>query len=771
MKTLRILLLLAVGAMLVMVVSDYFEAQRAGTAGAVVEPAEIPQNLDSKASRWTWSQTSANERKVEIHADTVEQIRDTTLLRLEGVELLIYRKDARSYDRIVCDNARFDGDTLYSEDAVTVLLGLTPGDPAGSEKKATKIRSTGVTFQSKSGVASTDRYAEYEFKGGTGHSVGSFYDSVHRYFRMNSDAYVERRAAKPGQPPLKIRAGELSYYETEQRVDLKQGASLERGDQQLQAAEASVYLDKDVIRRITAKEATGADRQVSRTVRFETPRMEALYSDKQVLEHITGLGESRMNSESDSSLIKARGKRIDLQYETPQGAAESLLRDMHVRESAYLEASPGPGSPASHGEIRRVSSEILHLRMANGGEDIEFVETLARGRLDLSPLEPTGSRKVLEADRIKMFYGPDNRMDKLQATGDVALERQPPQAGGKPGQEALALRTYSGGLLGEFDPGSGEMRTLRQWADFRFEQGERKGRAGEAQFDLSANSIEMKNQAQVWDPTSRTSAHQLTLDEDSGDFIAQGSVSSVYREKAAADSGATKDLFSTAEPVYATSERMVSNQRSGLLEYHGKARLWQDVDRVEAEHIRIERRQKKLTAEGNVLSVMAEQDNGAAAGKADAASPQGNRRVEVRADNMRYDEESRKVEYRGHVSLDRAALRVKAKELDAWLAPAGSNEDRLRKSEARGAVEIVEKASSGLGARHGFGERAEYHPEAQKVILEGEPARVISDRQDTTQGAALTYYLNDDRLLVLGTPQERSYSLRRKRQSQSAVQP
>ena len=137
MKTLRILLLLAVTTMLAVVVSDYLATQRNGSAGALKEPAEIPRNLDSKASRWTWSQSSANERKVEIHAATVEQIRDTTLLQLRGVELLIYRPDANSYDRIICDSARFDGETLYSEEEVTVILGLVTGDTGRGKKKPT----------------------------------------------------------------------------------------------------------------------------------------------------------------------------------------------------------------------------------------------------------------------------------------------------------------------------------------------------------------------------------------------------------------------------------------------------------------------------------------------------------------------------------------------------------------------------------------------------------------------------------------------------------
>jgi lipopolysaccharide export system protein LptA len=772
MKILRILLLLAVTVMLAVVVSDYLGTQRAGSAGGVTEPDEIPRNLDSKASRWSWSQSSANERKVEIHANTVEQIRDTTLLRLSGVELLIYRADAQNYDRIVCDSARFDGDTLYSEEEVTVMLGLTERDAGPAGPRPTTIRSTGVTFQSKTGVASTDRYTEYEFDGGVGHSVGSFYDSVNRYFRMNSDAYVERHASSAGQPPLKIRAGELTYHEIDQRVDLKAGASLERGGQTLRADEAVVYLEQGNIRRITAIGARGEEQQASRVVHFETPRLTALYSPQQILEHIFGEGASVMTSESETSVIRAEGNRIDLNYETPQGAAESVLRQAYVQKAASLEAKPGPKA-AQAGQIRRIHSEILHLRMDDAAENMEFVETRARGRLDLLPVEPDGSRDVLEADRIKMAYAAGNRMKSLEATGNVSLERQPPTAGATPGPKAPPLYTYSGELRGEFDPMSGDLRVLRQWVNFRFEQGDRNGRAEEAEFALTANQIELRKRAEVWDPTSRTSADELVLDQKSGDFRARGGVSAVYQEKAAPEVSVSnaapaqtgEELFKASEPVYATADRMVSNQRSGVLEYHGKARLWQGADRIEAEEIRIERHHKKLAAEGNVVSVISEKAEGSAADNKDRqAGPVQGQAVEVRADAMRYDEGSRQVAYHGGVELRRGTLRVKASDLDAWLAPPGAASSRLEKAVARGSVEIVETAPYGPPPRQGFGERAQFFPGEDKVILEGEPARVINARRDTTRGSELTYHVGDDRLLVLGGPQERSYSLRRKKE-------
>jgi lipopolysaccharide export system protein LptA len=755
MKTLRISVLLVVLALLAIVASDYVGTRRAESA-TTPEPAEIPQNLDSKASRWTWSQSSANQRKVEIHADTVAQVRDTTLLELEGVELLIYHEDAKTYDRITCPSARFDGDTLHSDGEALVELGVRRDEAQQAENGSTRIRSSGVTFSSKSGIASTDRRAEYKFDGGSGSSTGAFYDSVNRYFRMKSGVNLEMGAKAGNGSAMKIRAGELYYFENEQRVDLKSGASLDQGRRRLEASEASVFLENGLIRKIVAMEARGSNPEDSRLVVFETPQMEAVYSAQQTLEQVTGTGRSSMKSETGSTHITASGNRIELAYYTPAGSSESLLREMYIRNSAVLEALPGPASKMAAPESRTVVSEVLHLQMKDGGEEIELVETLSRGRVELHPLTAQGSRKQLDADRIKMFYGAGSVMQTLQATGNVSVERYSSRSLGSP-----PLRTYSGGLVGRFDPVTGALSNLRQWTDFRFEQGDRQGQAGEAEFDLAANRTELRNAAQVWDPAGRTAADRIVLDDGSGELQALGRVSSVYQASARGGGAAASDLFSSSEPLYATAERMVSNQRTGSLEYQGRARLWQETDRIEAERIQIERRQHVLTAEGGVLTVLVEKPNNpeALARRREDGIP-----VEIQAAHLRYEEATRRADYNGGVRLKRGDLRITSQKLEAKLAPPETPTGRLETATAAGAVELTEKAGNSGEARRGFGQTAEYYPEAGKVVLKGDPARVLNRQRDTTQAAELTYFLDDDRLLVLGNPQERSYSLRRKRQ-------
>jgi lipopolysaccharide export system protein LptA len=117
-------------------------------------------------------------------------------------------------------------------------------------------------------------------------------------------------------------------------------------------------------------------------------------------------------------------------------------------------------------------------------------------------------------------------------------------------------------------------------------------------------------------------------------------------------------------------------------------------------------------------------------------------------------------------------LRVKAGELRAYLteskpktpadAPAEKTADdttddsRLEKAFADQKVEIVQTAPD--RTRTGTGEHAEYYTTGEeRILLRGEP-QFTDSKRGNTRGAELTYFVNDDRLLVTGGPGARSAS-------------
>ena len=77
-------------------------------------------------------------------------------------------------------------------------------------------------------------------------------------------------------------------------------------------------------------------------------------------------------------------------------------------------------------------------------------------------------------------------------------------------------------------------------------------------------------------------------------------------------------------------------------------------------------------------------------------------------------------------------------------------DSRLEKAFADGAVDILQQ-SKGV-TYHGTSEHSEYYTEEAKVILTGGMPKMVDSRGNSTVGpGGLTYFPNDDRLLVNGS--------------------
>jgi lipopolysaccharide export system protein LptA len=107
---------------------------------------------------------------------------------------------------------------------------------------------------------------------------------------------------------------------------------------------------------------------------------------------------------------------------------------------------------------------------------------------------------------------------------------------------------------------------------------------------------------------------------------------------------------------------------------------------------------------------------------------------------------------------------VNSRELQAFLKPADADSS-LDKAYADGAVNIISVTTSGktTRTRTGTSEHAEYYADEQKVILQkGQPLLVDSARGNTS-GQQLTWWANNDRLLVDGAPSKPAESIIRKK--------
>jgi lipopolysaccharide export system protein LptA len=228
-------------------------------------------------------------------------------------------------------------------------------------------------------------------------------------------------------------------------------------------------------------------------------------------------------------------------------------------------------------------------------------------------------------------------------------------------------------------------------------------------------------------------------------------------------------MLSTEEVLQARADRMISAAHNTKIGYDGHAVAWQGANRVEADHLEIDRQRQVLQAHGHVISQFVDSPPKGAADSTPQSAPVSNDKpgkgsdersspsaapvfTVVRAPDLIYTDQTREAFYKGGVSLARPGLTVDSNELRAFLNNSGADSS-LNKAFADGAVKIVSTMTNSDGTlrtRTGTGEHAEYYAAEGKVILRGGKPLMVDSLKGRTSGKQLTWWANNDRLLVDG---------------------
>jgi lipopolysaccharide export system protein LptA len=764
MRGTRWLLLLAIVAVLAGVGITYRIQKRNLQATAPAKPAMLPTSVSGLRDQVRFAHTDAGRTTWEITAHKVTQEQGTNQVHLDQVELKIYNKTGDEYNLVKCANAEFDqaGSRMYSEGEVEITLRVpVKGQPA---RPLTNIKSSGVRFDVKTGKAETDRPATFTFENGTGKAVGASYDPTTRELHLSHDAQINHQAPGPRALPMKIEAGDLTYKEAASLVWLTNGARLTRQNTVVNAKTGIVKLEDGLIRQVDAVEVQGVDEYPRRKLQYAADELRVTYSESGEVERISGKRNARLISLSEGSETTMTSDVVDLDFEIVNN--ESVMKKAVGNGNAVIESKPVAAADGKLPETRIVHSQVIEVRMRPGGREIELVQTLAPGRLDLIPNQAVQRQRRLDAEQMTMTYGPGNQLQSFRAIG-VQTETQPNAEESK--KKQAVSKTRSKNMSAEFDPATGRMKRMEQWNDFSYEAGERRARANRAVMEADDNVMTLDTAARVWDATGATSADLIRIDQKTGDFAANGHVSSSRQpDKKNSPSG----MLAGDQPVESMADRMTAANRNRLLHYEGHVVMWQGGDRITAERTDIDREKRTLSAAGGVVTQFLERKESAPIPGSQAP---GASFVIVKSANMVYTDQDRLAHYTGAVVLHRPGLQVKADDLRAILAEsknaeskkdakkegADEGDSRIEKAYADGHVEIVQAAPD--RTRTGTSDHAEYFTDNERIILRGGQPQMVDSKKGYARGAELTYFVNDDRLLVSGSAQQRATSrLRRK---------
>ncbi len=742
MRGTRWLLLVAIVAILTGLGLTYRAQRQALRAQSPPRPDALSAGLNSTARNWSYTETNSNHTTFEITAADFSEVKDSSRVDLKEVVLKLYSKKGDTYDLVKSAAASYfkNDHRFYSEGDVEITLAI----PKTGEPKHTliSIKSSGVSFDTSSGQANTDRASGFAFENGTGSATGAFYDPETRVLNLKQDVKLDWKPIGPRAKPMKIEAGSLYYREAESEIWLKPWGRMTRENTVVEGQDATIKLQqggegKKSLRSIEAGKAHGSDIYPKRKIQYAAEHLLVNFNEDGQAEKVTGTSGAQLVATSEAAETSIAATHVDLAFDA-QGD-ESVLTDVSADGSAVVTSKPLPVAGRPLGETHVLRSDKIDMKMRPGGREIERVVTRTPGTLEFLPNLPTERHRSLDGSDMVIAYGPQNRIESFRAVN--VLTRTDPTADEKK-RNRVTSATSSKLMDARFDPKTGHIAAIDQTGDFTYEEGDRRARAAKGSLDADHNLILLDTAARMADATGTTSADRIRMDQRTGDFTAEGNVSSSRLPEK--DKKKNSEMLSGDEPLHAQARRMDSSNHNRKLHYEGSVLMWQGANRIQGEVVDLDREKRTLIADGNVVTNLWEEPKDP---KKKSTTPPV--LTEVRAPHLVYTEADRLATYTGGAALKRPNLQVNSRQIRAFLAETGSD-SRLEKAFADGDVHILQ--TSKTVTYNGAAEHSEYYMDEQKVILLGGTPKMVDNRGNATVGpGGLTYFVNDDRLLINGS--------------------
>jgi lipopolysaccharide export system protein LptA len=753
MRRTRWLLLAAILAIVFWVSAAYVRNKASFEANAPAAPASLDPRFDAQSQTWhvgKWDKATGLP-VWKLRAKEAREVKNPPVTELEGVELELYNKAADEYHLVKSAKAQFDGNakTLYSDGDVDIEMNIPVEGPRHG--RMVKIHTSGVTFEEETGKARTDRRVAFQFDQGGGAGMGADYDPNTRELHMHAAVSLDWRGKTPESEPMHIEAGEAYYREKESKVILVPWSKMQRDTLTMEGGMTVVILEDSEVRQAVTIAGHGIRTDDDRKTEFGADRLDMHFQSGMKVDTISGNGNGRLVSNAETMRTTVTAPHLDLNFDT--SGKDSVLAGALATGGGVAEAVPLPKPGAETKETKILRSETIHLMMKNAGRDIDKVETDGAGTLDFLPNGVGQAKRWMKGDKIWIAYGDENRIQSLR-TINASTRTNKPADPGKP--DPPPALTQSQELLATFDPKTSDLSHLEQNKDFKYEEGDRHGRANRAVLEQEKNLMTLDGAARIWDSTGSAAADKIVTNQKTGDFTADGHVASTHEPD---ESGSSSAMLSTDQILQARAEHMVSVDNNMTIHYIGNAVAWQGANRVEADRLDIDRDAGVMEAHGKVKCQFVDKDkkkddgegnDSEGAAKAPPPPPGPPVFTVVTAPDMVYTEDTRVVDYTGGVTMVRPDMTITSKTIRAFLKDA-DEDSSLDKAFADGTVKVVSTSQKLKRTRTGTSEHAEYYADDGKVVLiGGVPMLVDSVKGQTRAPKQLTWFSNDDRLIVDG---------------------
>jgi lipopolysaccharide export system protein LptA len=733
-------------------------------------PAAVPSSVEQRSAGFTFSKVVGDRTEFTVRASRATEFAEGGRSLLEDVWITAYGGAGERFDNLhtrTCDYLTASESISCAGD-VQIDLDRASGPPSqpgkpqqGNDSKLVRVATSHVFFDHKTGLAQTDRPANFEFSQGEGHGVGFRYEVPQGEMQLLSSVELALHSADPAghtsqasNQLLNLSGSSMSFADDQRIIHVTGPVHAHEANFDLICGKLDVELDEHMYaHRLIATENPELRSDGPSPITLKAATITALASPERI-EAIIADGEVHAIAQSPDGRDELQADRVGTELD----AMSNLPRLLIATGNVIVHTNRA-------GAARNLQTSTLRLDFADskkGGEARVKHAVTPAGTLEMQDKEIASGKLIqetmrLSAQHLEADFSGDNDLRELRGSEDVRFEKQV----GEGSPQVATARD----MVAQFEPRGG-WSVVDQTGSVELHQDTETARAERAHFERSGDITLLEGSVVVTDPSSRTTARSAIFNQATNEFHAIGRVATVETS----NGGGSQFVNFAPGPARVSGERLDGNSATGRSIYSGKARLWQGDSIVEGETIDINRQTHVLIATGQVHAVFPQvppaNHSQARPSKPEYWHAEGNRLT------YSSDENRGRMEEKVHTHSDEGSMTGDA--VDFFFAPVGNRVppdanalgkqaqgpakgpavgQQLVRASAFGGVKVEQQG------RHGSGNRADYSAENGKIVLSGGSPTVYDASGNATHGRQLTFFFGDDSIDIDSAEGSRTLTL------------
>ncbi|HET9183047.1 MAG TPA: LptA/OstA family protein [Candidatus Angelobacter sp.] len=721
-NTKRVRRLFAAGAILAAIVAAFFYLRGILKNVPVAQmPRNIPGNVEKRGKGFTFSQSEGGKTLFTIRAASFQQYKESGKAELQDVSIIVYGREQDRSDQIYGSRFSYDqrtGDITALGEVHIDLDVNSAGTPQAHQPAAREtrnvvhVKTSGLTFNKTSGLASTDQLIEFRIPEASGSAHGAIYDSHKGVLTLKSSVRIvglEKQGSSL--------SAERATISKDPSLIVLYAAQVHEPPDNLSADKLSIVLrDDNSVERIVGQGKVHASGTGQRGFEVSAPEGEILIAKNNQPQSATASGGVSFEAHG-SAPAQGRAGRLLVSFGSRGRVSKARLEDA-------VDINQGTGAKSQ--EIKAAALDIY----VKPGNRLEKAAT-SNGPAELVVTENAQKKSVttISAGQFQAKFNNENRLSSVFGSPNAKIVSS---TAGQP------ERTATGDEIRASFNSRGEIAGADLAGAFHYQEASRTATADRAHYNAANESFTLTGSPRIVDTGFALTAKTVVLSRKTGSAFARGDVKTTYNDLKRQPNGA---LLASGDPVHVTGTTATASQGEGVAHYTA-ARLWQGQNIIEAPSITFDKPHRTLLAQagpsGRVSSVfISPEKNG-------ASTP-----VNVTSDRLSYMDSERKAVFSGNVQLRGWDFSMSASSIQVLLASrqqtgnrAGNQLDRIV---AQGDIVIQQPGRKAMGSQ------VVYTAEDQKFVLTGGPGKkpsIFDAEHGEISGDSLTFYTRDGRVLI-----------------------